>query len=113
MENKKTFEDVEKFASKVAGFRGWVLNKDDEFLKYILEGHLEIFNRLGYFACPCRETFDSREKDKDIICPCEYAEADIEEFGHCYCALFLSKEFSTSGREAESIPERRPESRMP
>jgi ferredoxin-thioredoxin reductase catalytic chain len=113
MKNKKTFEEVQKFAAKVAEFRGWILNSDDEFLKYILEGHRENFNRLGYYACPCRETFDDREKDKDIICPCEYAEADIAEYGHCYCALFLSQEFSTSRKEAESIPERRPESRIP
>jgi ferredoxin-thioredoxin reductase catalytic subunit len=25
-----------------------------------------------------------REKDLDIICPCDYRDADLEEFDQCY-----------------------------
>ena len=113
MKKEKSTEDVKKFAIQVAKFRGWKLNGDMEFLDAIFEGHRRNYTQLGYYACPCRETFGEREKDRDIICPCEYAQPDIEEFGHCYCALFMSEEFAITGKEAESIPERRLESRMP
>ena len=103
--------DEEKRFSPYACLSCQALRRIDE--DNIAEGHRQNFTNLGYYACPCRETFGIRDKDKDIICPCEYAQADIDEHGHCYCALFTSEQFNSSGREAESIPERRPESLMP
>ncbi len=55
--------------------------------------------RLGYYQCPCRLSWDDRTKDQDIICPCVYAHDDIAEFGHCFCSLYLSEEFDRSGEE--------------
>lgn len=46
---------------------------------------------------------------RDVICPCVYAGEDITEYGHCFCGLFLSREFHTTGKEVQPIPERRPE----
>ncbi|MCK4455676.1 MAG: hypothetical protein KAU99_04950 [Thermoplasmata archaeon] len=43
----------------------------------------------------------------DIVCPCEYRDADVAEFGACFCALFVSKEVR-EGKELEPVPERRP-----
>jgi ferredoxin-thioredoxin reductase catalytic subunit len=28
--------------------------------------------RYGYMCCPCRLAAGNREKDADIICPCQY-----------------------------------------
>jgi len=50
-----------------------------------------------------------RDEDKDIICPCVYAKPDLEEYGQCYCGLYLTKELFASGKQTGSIPERRPE----
>ena len=44
----------------------------------------------------------------DIICPCDYRDADIAEYGACYCALYVSKEIAENTKQAASIPERRP-----
>jgi ferredoxin-thioredoxin reductase catalytic subunit len=106
--NNKNFSDVDKFVSMVADKQGWVLNPDRGFLDLIIDGLMVNFNRYGYFSCPCRSARGIKEKDKDIICPCEYSKPDIEEFGQCYCGLYLSKDFNASGKTPSSIPERRP-----
>lgn len=33
--------------------------------------------------------------------------ADHDEYGHCLCGLYLSREYAASGQEPSSIPERR------
>lgn len=105
--------DTHAFVKKVAAKRDWALNKDEEFLGNIVEGLLMNLQRLGYYQCPCRLSWDNRAKDADIICPCVYAKDDIAEFGHCFCSLYLSKEFDRSGAEPTSIPERRPQEKFP
>lgn len=110
---EKSFGDVEKFAEAVANHLGWVLNPDKEFLKSIIEGLAGTWNRFGYFQCPCRDSWGEREKDKDIICPCEYCRPDMAEFGHCYCGLFLTGEFAAKGSPVSPIPERRPDALYP
>lgn len=104
----KTFDDCDKFVSMVAEKQGWALNPDREFIVMIIEGLNVNYNRYGYFSCPCRFARGLREKDKDLICPCEYSRPDIDEYGHCYCGLYLSKEFFSEGKVPASIPERRP-----
>jgi ferredoxin-thioredoxin reductase catalytic subunit len=108
MSKIKIFNDVDIFASMVAEKQGWVLNPDREFIDMIIDGLMVNYNRYGYFSCPCRDARGVREKDKDLICPCEYSKPDIAEFGHCYCGLYLSKEFYSSGKSPSSLPERRP-----
>ena len=84
---QKTFEDVEKFVAATANHQGWEVNPDKEFLSTIIEGLAGTWNTYGYFQCPCRDSWGVREKDKDIICPCEYCRPDMKEYGHCFCGL--------------------------
>jgi len=104
---EKNFENTRLFVSMVAQKQGWELNRDEEHLEIIISGLMKNYNRYGYFACPCRDASGVREKDSDIICPCDYCRPDQEEFGHCYCGLYLTKDFFKSGKEPQSIPERR------
>ncbi|MFX1521646.1 MAG: ferredoxin-thioredoxin reductase catalytic domain-containing protein [Promethearchaeota archaeon] len=106
---KKTSKDTKLFTEMVARHQGWELNNDKKLVQVLHDGLTTNWKRYGYFSCPCRLADGAREKDKDIICPCEYAKPDIEEYGHCYCGLYLSKEFFASGKQPNSIPERRPE----
>ena len=112
-DNKFTLENVKKFSLKTAALRGWIANPDVDFRESVEEGLFENYKQYGYLVCPCREAWGVREKDRDIICPCDYCADDIEEFGHCYCALYLSEAFIKSGEEPGSIPERRPQELMP
>ena len=65
---------------------------DTAFAKNLVKSLLENQERYGYWACPCRLASGNREKDRDIICPCDYMKLDVQEFGACYCALYVSEE---------------------
>ena len=73
-----------------------------------VEGLQQNFNRLGYYNCPCRDSVNNNKLDNDIICPCKYADQDIQEFGYCYCSLYFDPAFDSSIK-VKMIPERRPE----
>ncbi len=87
---------------------GYFLNPDVEFTKELIEGLLVNENRYGYWACPCRLADGIMKEDLDIVCPCDYRDADIDELDACYCALYVSEKIARGQKEAESIPERRP-----
>ncbi len=105
----KSYDDVSLFISMVAGRNNWRQNRDKEHIEIITEGLMKNYNRYGYFSCPCRDADGVRDKDKDIICPCSYCIPDQEEYGHCYCGLYLTEEFFNTGSDPKSIPERRRE----
>lgn len=91
--------------AEVAGYH---LNPDLEFTKDLVRGLLVNEGRYGYPNCPCRLSAGSKEEDLDIICPCDYRDADILEYDACYCALYVSEKVLNREKEPQSIPERRP-----
>ena len=88
---------------------GYYLNPDEEFTLELVESLAANEERFGYRACPCRLALGDREEDLDIICPCFYRDPDLEEFGQCYCALYVSQAVVKGEVDTSSIPERRPE----
>jgi len=108
MAENKTAEDVHEYVRKAAQRQGWRVNTQKAMLDDLIDGLMVNYNRLGYYNCPCRDSQQDSKLDRDIICPCVYArEADVDEYGHCYCGLFFRKDFDMSG-EIAMIPERRP-----
>jgi len=91
-----------------AGNAGSILNPDGEDLDMLVDGLLENRERYGYPSCPCRLSAADNEKDRDIVCPCVYREPDLEEYGSCYCALFVTAEWVDGSIERKTVPERRP-----
>ena len=106
---QKTIEQSKTFVAMTAEKQGWVVNPNEEFVDLLYEGFTTNYNRYGYYSCPCRAASGEREKDKDMICPCEYCRPDQEEFGYCYCQLYLTPEFAESGQKPTQIDDRRPE----
>ncbi len=104
----KSVADGRLFVTATAQFQGWKLPGDEAFLAILVEGLTTNYNRYGYFLCPCRDGSGTREKDKDIICSCAYCVPDQKDYGHCFCGLFLTPDFFTSGQPPRSIHERRP-----
>lgn len=94
---------------KQAESSGYHLNPDVEFTKDIVRGLLVNQKRYGYRSCPCRLASGTRQQDLDIICPCDYRDADVNEFGACYCGLYVSREVARGEKKAKSVPERRPQ----
>ncbi|MCF7928459.1 MAG: ferredoxin:thioredoxin reductase [Spirochaetales bacterium] len=105
----KSKEEVYTFVRMAAEHHGWVVSPDTQFVEILVDGLQENFNTYGYFLCPCRDGEGSRKADRDIVCPCVYSKPDIDEYGHCYCGLYLDPDFAASGRLPEPIPERRPD----
>ncbi len=106
-----TDEEVEERYEKLdreAEAAGYYLNPDMEMTRQLIRGILVNEKRYGYGACPCRLAADDREADLDIICPCDYRDADLNEYGNCYCGLYVSRPVVDGEREVQSIPERRP-----
>jgi ferredoxin-thioredoxin reductase catalytic subunit len=86
----------------------YFLCPDKKLLDSLIEGLATNEDRYGYGACPCRMASGVKEYDSDIICPCEYRDADVDEFGMCYCGLFVNKEMKNNPSKMGPIPERRP-----
>ncbi|NLH21660.1 MAG: ferredoxin:glutaredoxin reductase, partial [Methanothrix sp.] len=85
-----TGEEVEKLYARLgteAKQAGYNLNSDADFVKGLVKGLLVNERRYGYRACPCRLASGDKAEDLDIICPCDYRDADLTDFGACYCAL--------------------------
>jgi ferredoxin-thioredoxin reductase catalytic chain len=86
---------------------GYFLNSDIDFSKDLVHSLLVNEKRYGYEACPCRLASGVRAEDIDIICPCNYRDQDITDFGSCYCGLYVSKDIFEGRQELKPIPERR------
>ncbi len=87
---------------------GYYLNPEVEFTRDLVRGLIANTRRYGYPSCPCRLASGKRKEDLDIICPCDYRDPDINEYGACYCALYVSRAVYQGKRPVQSIPERRP-----
>jgi ferredoxin-thioredoxin reductase catalytic subunit len=106
-----TKEEIEKLRERLnreAEASGYHLNPDTEHTKELVKGLLTNEKRYGYRACPCRLASGVKEEDLDIICPCDYRDPDLDDYGTCYCSLYVSLAVLEGGRKAGSIPERRP-----
>ncbi len=87
---------------------GYRLNPDSEFTKNLVRGLLKNEQRYGYRSCPCRLASGKKDEDIDIICPCDYRDDDLEEFGACYCALYVNEAIAHGNQKVAPVPERRP-----
>jgi ferredoxin-thioredoxin reductase catalytic subunit len=86
---------------------GYHLNPDIDFTKELLAGLLTNKRRYGYEACPCRLATGDKPEDLDIICPCDYRDPDLNEYGTCYCGLYVSSAIAKGEKPIRPIPERR------
>jgi ferredoxin-thioredoxin reductase catalytic subunit len=103
--------EIDRFYEKLnreAESGGYHLNPEVEFTKELAKGLITNTNRFGYQACPCRLASGKQENDRDIVCPCDYRDADLTQYGTCYCGLYVSQAILNGEQHIGSIPERRP-----
>jgi ferredoxin-thioredoxin reductase catalytic subunit len=103
-----TIEQVRKRAEADAKTFGYYLTPDADLLQGLLEGLKVNEERYGYPSCPCRLASSKFEYDRDIICPCDYRDPDVAEFGACYCRLYVNKDVYEGKTELPTVSERRP-----
>ncbi len=107
-----SIENIKRRSETNAKSHGYFLCPDPDFLQNLLVGLKENEDRYGYSVCPCRLASGNFEWDRDIICPCDYRDADIEKFGQCFCALYVNKDVHNGTKSMEPIPERRPQAKI-
>ena len=103
-------EEVETLLGRLAAdakSSGYFLNPDEGFTRDLVCGLLVNLKRYGYPSCPCRLAAGEIDKDRDIVCPCDYRDSDLDRYGACYCALYVSRAVLTEGRRIGTVPERR------
>jgi ferredoxin-thioredoxin reductase catalytic chain len=101
---KALYERIKRDAEE----SGYHLNPDIDFVMPLMEGLLVNEGRYGYQSCPCRLASGDKAGDLDMVCPCDYRDPDLTDYGACYCALYVSGEIAHGEKQASSIPERRP-----
>ncbi len=102
-----TLEQVRKRAEADAKTYGYYLTPQSDLLQMFIEGLKTNEDRYGYPSCPCRLATGNLEIDRDIICPCDYRDPDVAQYGACYCRLYVNKAVFESQNLPE-VPERRP-----
>lgn len=102
-------EEMLEYVKNDAEENEYYLCPEDDLLENLIEGLVENFERYGYPSCPCRAASGKKRYDVDIICPCEYRDADVNEHGMCYCGLFVSEDVKEDPSKLGPIPERRPQ----
>ena len=86
---------------------GYHLNPDREFTLGLARGLLVNESRYGYQSCPCRLASGNADEDRDMVCPCDYRDPDLAEYGACYCALYVTQEVLDGTAKLRKVPERR------
>jgi ferredoxin-thioredoxin reductase catalytic subunit len=102
-----TIDQVRQRAEADAKTYGYYLTPDPELLQAFFEGLKTNEERYGYPLCPCRLASGKFEYDRDIICPCDYRDPDVAQYGACYCRLYVNKGVYES-KNLPEVPERRP-----
>jgi ferredoxin-thioredoxin reductase catalytic subunit len=97
---------------KVQEPKGYYFSDDRDHVLNIMNALLTNKERYGYMCCPCRLAADDPEWDRDIICPCAYREADVAEYGSCYCNLYVSRAWKEGRVPRVYVPERRPAEKL-
>jgi ferredoxin-thioredoxin reductase catalytic subunit len=103
-----TLEKIRRRAENDAKSSGCYLNPDAEILKDLFGGLKRNEERYGYISCPCRLASGRFEHDRDILCPCDYRDADVLDYGACYCTLYVRADVFEGKTPLSQVPERRP-----
>ncbi|MCP4747447.1 MAG: ferredoxin:thioredoxin reductase [Desulfobacteraceae bacterium] len=108
MDAARLYETLKKIQEP----KGYYFSNDKNRVDELLNALLVNKERYGYMVCPCRLGSGELQNDKDIICPCEYRQADVEQYGSCYCNLYGSKQWNDGTIDQQYVPERRPPEKM-
>ncbi|SFV69248.1 Rubredoxin [hydrothermal vent metagenome] len=93
---KEAAKKQQKWMNKYCKQKGYAINPSWMMATNLKSNLCEMEATFGKRYCPCFEPSGDKALDKKMMCPCEYVEDEIKEYGTCHCALFgpadLSKE---------------------
>ena len=68
------------------------LNPDKKHVDTIADGVLKNESVCGLKICPCRLRDGTRERDLELICPCNFKNHDTwSSQSRCWCGLFVKR----------------------
>lgn len=85
---RTTLSTQDAWIRKHAANKGWSVNP-----RWMVYTNLKLWlsdceEMYGKRFCPCFEPSGDAEVDRKLICPCAYAQAEIDDVGWCHCTLF-------------------------
>ena len=85
-------EDLLRVWQKFAEKSDFKLNPDAEHVDMIAKGVLKNEEKFKLKLCPCMLRDGTRERDLELICPCNFKSQKIwREKSECWCGLFVKK----------------------
>lgn len=89
-------EELRKSWEKFTENNDFKLNLDKKHVDTIIEGVLANEKAHGLKLCPCRLRDGTREKDLELICPCNFKIHETwlkpkNKAAMCWCGLFIKK----------------------
>jgi len=106
------FKDLWTYKHEVKKQTKWMekyINKNQYALNpsWMMSTNLKIWlsemeATFGKRYCPCFEPSSDDTLNKKMLCPCEFVEDEIKEYGTCHCALFGKEDLSKEGWKASS-----------
>ena len=91
-------EEIKKIWEAFAKNNYFELNPDKEHVNFIAKGVLENEKKYGLKLCPCRLRDGTRERDLNLLCPCNFKIHKTWNFPTnerepmCWCGLFVKKD---------------------
>tara|TARA_Y100000310_G_scaffold50135_1_gene46236 strand:- start:2140 stop:2406 length:267 start_codon:yes stop_codon:yes gene_type:complete len=68
------------------------LNPDQKHVETVAEGVLKNEERFKLKLCPCRLRDNTRERDLELICPCNFKVQETwKTKDMCWCGLFVKR----------------------
>lgn len=106
------FKDLLKYKNQVKKQTRWIekYTKKNQYVlnpNWMMSTNLKIWlsemeATFGKRYCPCFEPSNDETLNKKMMCPCEFVEDEIKEYGTCHCALFGKEDLSKEGWKASS-----------
>jgi ferredoxin-thioredoxin reductase catalytic subunit len=89
MNKEELIASWHKFADQSRDFS---VNSDEAHVAGLAEGELINEQKFGFKLCPCRLRDGSRQRDLELICPCNFkAQDNWAKLGRCWCGLFVKR----------------------
>lgn len=85
-------EDLRRVWEKFTEKNDFMLNPDSSHVDAIISGVLKNEETHGLKLCPCRLRDGTRDRDLELLCPCNFKVQDTwREKGRCWCGLFVKR----------------------
>jgi len=85
-------EELIKVWENFAGRNDFMLNPDSKHVEFVADGVLENEKKHGLKLCPCRIGDGTRDKNLELLCPCNFKTHETwRSEGRCWCGLFVKR----------------------